>query len=303
MKRNAIIRIIIWSLVIVILTGILFTFFAGRGYYRLRRSERAEETAVPVPLESVYVHSADGRDTFPAADISRLEIEWVAGEILIQTGKTDQITVKEDGVTDEKYAMVIQQRGEKLKILFCEEAVASYYGIKTRSDLEKDLTITVPPDWICETLDIDCAAATLEVNDLTIHEVDFDGASGTCEFENCTVDDMDVDTASGDIRFIGTLDVLDCDAASASVYAVLANTPSRLDMDSLSGDLEIVLPQNAGFTLAMDAMSSDFTSDFETTLKNGNYVCSDGSCRINVDALSGDVFIRAQEEAGASAAP
>ena len=31
-------------------------------------------------------------------------------------------------------------------------------------------------------------------------------------------------------------DILDCDAASASVYAILTNIPTRMDLDSMSGD-------------------------------------------------------------------
>lgn len=259
---------------------------------------------VETPVQETVVSYADAepgdKHIFSAGSISELEIEWVAGDILIQPGNTDQITVREDGVSDSKYAMLLQQRGEKLKIAFCEENAANIIGFGSTNELVKDLTITVPVDWVCESLDIDCASATLEVNDMTIREVDFDGASGTCEFENCTVEEMDIDTASGDVKFIGSLDTLDYDAASASVYAVLSNVPRRLAMDSMSGDLDITLPDGAGFSLALNGMSTDFESDFDTTMKNGNYVCGDGSCRINVDAMSGDVVIRKGE---ASAAP
>lgn len=381
MKHKAIIRIVIWSLTIVVLTTIMVSGISGWSLGRFRRSETIEATMVPIPTERLFdygtgelptnavttedvnIRSAPSslseavgmlpkatnvkinreekiegqkwayitapqagwvqmnylstnmqvpdetmvsgrepgeKDTFAASEISEIEINWVAGDILIQPGNTDQITVQEDGVTDYKYAMVLRQKGDELQISFCDEAVGKYFGVHTRSDLEKDLTILVPPDWVCETLDIECASATVEVNDLTIREVDFDGASGTCEFENCTVGEMDIDTASGDVRFVGSLEMLDCDAASASIYAVLNNVPNRLDMDSMSGDLDITLPQNAGFALSMSGLNMDFESDFDTTMKNGNYVCGDGSCRINVDAMSGDVFIRAQDEATAT---
>lgn len=302
MKRNAIFRIILWSLTIVVLVSILGCALTGWSLGSRRNSWNAsvEATHIPEPEETFHAVNNNEKDTFQAEDITKLEIEWVAGDILIQPGNTDQITVQEDGVTDYKYAMVLRQKGDDLQISFCDEAVGKYFGVHTRSDLEKDLTILVPPDWVCETLDIECASATVEVNDLTIREVDFDGASGTCEFENCTVGEMDIDTASGDVRFVGSLEMLDCDAASASVYAVLNNVPNRLDMDSMSGDLDITLPQNAGFALSMDGLNMDFESDFDTTMKNGNYVCGDGSCRINVDAMSGDVFIRAQDEATAT---
>lgn len=296
MKRNAFIRIIIWSLVIVVLSTVMASVITGWNLRDFRhRSETPAATHVPVPLETMepqYIPTADGKNTFSASEITELEIEWIAGEILIQPGETDQISIREDGVTDPKYTMYLQQRGDKLKILFCEETVDKAWGINIQGSISKDLTILVPPDWFCQSLDIVCASATVEINDLTIREVDFDGASGTCEFENCTVDEIDIDTASGDIRFIGQLNMLDCDAASASVYAALSNVPSRLDMDSMSGDLEIILPSDAGFTLSMDGLSTDFTSDFETSVKNGNYVCGDGDCRINLDALNGDVTIR-----------
>ena len=304
MKRNAIIRIVIWSLVIVVLVSIMASVLFGwslRG--RRRASESPAETLIPVRTENFetpiyeteYIPSSGEKHSVSPAGLSELEIEWVAGDILIQPSDTDQVTVKEDGLSDPKYAMVLRQSSDTLKIQFCEEAIGNYFGVNTRSDLQKDLTILVPRDFVLDSLEIDCASATVEVNDMTIREVDFDGASGTCEFENCTVEEMDIDTASGDVKFVGSLGMLDCDAASASVYAVLTNTPSRLDLDSMSGDLDITLPGDAGFTLAMQAMSSDFTSDFETTIKNGNYVCGDGRCRINVDALSGDVIIRKSE--------
>ena len=240
MRNNAITRIIIWSIVIVLLCGILFVTMFGVGRNRYHRYDVSPAETAPA-LETVVSGSSEGRNVFSAIEVREIEIEWVAGDILIQPHDTDTITVKEDGNFDAKYAM--------------------------------------------------------EVNDLTIREVDFDGASGTCEFENCIVDEIDIDTASGDVRFIGELNILDCDAASASVFAVLNNTPSRLDMDSMSGDLDITLPTDAGFALSMDALNGDFTSDFETILKNGNYVCGDGHCRINVDCMSGDVIIRKAPDA------
>ncbi len=304
MKRNAILRIIIWSLVLVLLVGILAAGLTFGSYQNLRRSSKPAETMIPMPItESIETpapteadsSSGGNKDYFSPQEITEIEIEWVAGDILIQAADTDRITVKEDHSGDPKYNMVLKKKGSELDIQFCEEGVASYFGINTRSDVEKDLTITVPKDWICESLDIECALAKVEVNDLTIREVDFDGASGSCEFENCTVEEIDIDTASGDVRFIGSLNMLDCDAASASVYAVLSNTPSRLDMDTMSGNLDITLPEGAGFALTMDSAARNFESDFETVLKNGSYVSGDGSCRINVDALSGNVAIRKGE--------
>lgn len=362
MKRNALFRIILWSIVIAILATIMVGIGFGISFNRSRRNSYLEETAVlvtepvmiaanaevideinirkmpsteapavgmlqkgehvtitrsefvngqrwdyitspttgwvlreylnavePAIQETMVCADTRGQDTFPASSIRELDIEWVAGDITIYPGTTDQITVQEDGVTDDKYVMYLKQEGDTLDIRFSH---SEHTLIGLNKLPEKDLTITVPADWICNSLEIEAASAKVEVCDLTIRDVDFDGASGTCSFENCTVDQLDIDTASGDVRFVGSLDILDCDAASANVYAVLSNIPNRLDMDMMSGDLELALPADAGFTLSMDALSEKLDTDFELTHRNGNLVAGDGSCRILIDALSGDVAIR-----------
>ena len=232
------------------------------------------------------------KDTFPASSIRELEIEWAAGDIKIYPGTTDQITVQEDGVTDDKYTMSVQWDEDTLEIRFSQR---EFNLIGLNNIPEKDLTITVPVDWYCESLEIDAASANLEVCGLSIGEVDINGASGICEFENCTVQQLNIDTASGDVRFVGSLNILDCDAASANIYAVLTNVPNRLDMDTMSGDLELTLPKDAGFVLSMDALSEKLDTDFEISRKDGKLVSGDGACRIRIDALIGDVIIRKGE--------
>ena len=51
-----------------------------------------------------------------------------------------------------------------------------------------------------------------------------------------------VDTASGNIYFEGTLNALDCDAASASCEIVVNNVPEYIEMEMASGDLNLTLP-------------------------------------------------------------
>lgn len=295
MKTNAIIRIIAWSLVIVVLLGVLFVFTLGKSFFLkgivLGSSPEASKAAVSLEEAAMHVNAPGESIEIDADQIRDLNIVWAAGKILIQPADVPSIEISETEVEDAKHAMLWKVSGNKLTIRFQEDTTLGF-GINIGDALNKDLTILVPKDWKCGTLEIDAAAADLEVSGLEIKEVEFDGASGVCEFNNCVVDQLDLDTASGNVTFTGSLDVLDCDAASANVIAVLENIPSRIDMDSMSGDLDLTLPENAGFTVTMDGMSSEFDSDFETSIKNGKYVCGDGSCRISVDGMSGDVIIR-----------
>lgn len=281
MKTNAIVRIVLFSLVILILVGLLLFFLAFDRY-----AINTDSNFLPVAMDDLTNQGAIG-----ANDIQNIEIEWVSGSIIIQPEENaDQITISETAPDNAKYHMVYQKVGNTLKIQYCEDSITfPSFGINI--DFSKDLVITVPADWICNTLEIDAASANVSVNDLVINEVDFDGASGTCDFVNCQVGQMDLDGASGDVRFSGTLNELDFDGASASCRVTVTNVPNRITMDGMSGDLELTLPEDCGFTVSIDALSSDFHSDFPTTVSNGNYVYGDGRCRISFSGMSGDLTI------------
>lgn len=374
MKANAIIRILIWCLVLFLLVGLLAV-----GLYRPgRRMSENPPAATAVPLKEPAVaaseesgpileatvtatavnirsaptsdspsvgmleqndtvvitnrHTVEGEDwvfiTHPSAgwvqaqylatedssetrvantfsldpeQVREIDIEWAAGSIIIEAADVDSIQFTEAMSADPGHPMAWKQDSDKLTIRFSESTTFGF-GINLTGEIAKDLTILVPADWECGSLEIDAASATVEVKNLMIREVDFDGANGICTFDNCVIDELDMDTASGDIYFSGSLNTLDCDAASASVFAVFDNAPSRIDMDSMSGDLDITLHENVGFTVSMDALSSDFVCEFGYgQSRDGTYSRGDGKCRITLDAMSGDLYIREYKEADAKA--
>lgn len=287
MKRNAIVRIVLYSLIITILLTLLFFGLGVRNLFGKRSTVTPVETVVSTLTESPL--ESGNKLTFNPDSVQDLKIEWAAGSIAIFPADVEEITVFESDVSDSKYTMVCKTHGNTLILRFCDDNWEHGFRVK---GISKDLTIMVPRNWQCSSLEIDAASASVEVNGLTIREVEFDGASGKCEFSNCTVDIMDLDTASGDIEFYGSLNILECDAASASFTGVLTNHPTRLDMETMSGDLDITLPEDCGFTVNLDGLRTNFTSDYPTTVKNGDQVYGDGSCRINISAMSGDVCLR-----------
>lgn len=389
MKRNAIARIVLWSVVLVVLLAILFTIIYVPGTLGRIRHDVIEETMVPVPISetpitapterpvpentaadscnAVAAHNTNVRtmpsDEAPiagmveqgtsleitrqelingtswgyspapvagwmqmefvellepiqenktvidtpvpqdqqiranavamdAASIRNVEIEWAAGSILIQPKDIDEIYIMEDGLREDSDPMVWKVRENKLSIQYSKNTDHDFGMGLLHGNESKDLIIQVPFDWQCNSLEIDAASASLEVNDLTIQSMEFDGASGTCVFNNCTVERLELDTASGDVLFKGSLNQMECDSASANIILELNNVPRSIEMDTASGDLDMVLPEGSGFSVKLDTMSGDFKSDFTTTNRNGKYIAGDGRCQIEVDGMSGSVNIR-----------
>lgn len=285
MKSNAIIRIIIFSLAILVLLSIMLGVFTFKSV--LTNVKNVFSHVDPVGEEAV-LEQMDIEYITP--DIRNIEIDWVAGTITIQKDPyATEIVVNEFSSVDSKHRMVLKQSGQTLKIKFSEEDLSlSVFGVDVDC---KDLAITVPMNWECNSLEIDAAAAEVMVNDLDIQDFDFDGASGVCRINNCNVKKLDIDTASGDVLFSGTLETLDCDAASADCDIEVFNVPRSIKMDGMSGDLELILPPDAGFICDLDTMSGSFNSDFTFQTHDGTYVCGDGKCKINVNGMSGAVSI------------
>ena len=355
MKTNAIVRIILFSLTIVILTAMLLTGlgFSGIAFGSKHESEDIiYTTSAPAPVnatvataaplyanpvtdaeilrelkpgeiitilrqESVngipwaltsegWVQMEHLNEESPSSQprqlegsscsvdptgIRELNIEWVAGDITIAPkAGIDAIQISESTVENTKHLMNVVSSGDKLTIQFSKSSVR-VFGFNMGSELSKDLTVFVPENWICDELQLEVASANVDVQNMTIGSIDFDGASGTCNFVSCIVYDLDIDTASGDVTFSGELDRLDFDAASASFRGTLNNCPQEIDMDGMSGDLELALPADCGFRVNTDGLSSSFHSDFATTYSNGSQIYGDGRCRINVDGMSCDVYI------------
>lgn len=274
MKANAIARIIIWSLVLILCLGALLTLL-GR--------ERGE-----TPAETMEAVTEPLLDITEVGYVEKLSIVWPSGSILLEPGDVHNVLIRESPVTDPKYAMVCTQDGDTLTIRYQNSGVPLSIG----GSLKKDLTITVPRDWTGNRLKVDMSSADLTLREVSIDRVEVDSASGTTTAENCIVEELELDTASGALQYTGRLGKLDVDGASANVSARLLNVPDSVELETASGSMELHLPGDAGFTAKLDTMSGNFLSDFETTQEGKRYTCGDGSCKIDADTMSGNLEIR-----------
>lgn len=274
MKRNAIARIIIYSILILVLVGILAAAL-GVGTFMFQ-------------FGSGGTTVTEGKFSIPEADINNLEIEWVAGSITIVRGETNEIIAVESAQGEIKDPMAYSLRGNTLKISYVKSGIR----IGFHSTPKKDLHITVPMDWDCSRLSIDSASTDIEIRDLTADTLELNGASSDCILSDCSIGTLELDGASCNLNYSGTLDSLNCDGASTDITAVFTNVPNSINLDGASAELDISLPEDCGFRVEMDGMSNRFSSDFSTTSTDDCYVYGNGACKVEVDGMSTTVRIR-----------
>lgn len=280
-KNSALLRIILYSLALVILVvGSLALYFYTANY-----TTESETT-------TVYELTDLSSVTFSANELDSIEINWANGTISLSPNDllTDTILVKEVASSEDTQKMVLKHSGKTLQIDFAKKPI-TLFGISSFADAEKYLYIEVPMDWYCRDLEINSASTPVNISHMEIGDADFDLASGELNMDVCKVKNLGINVASGTLNFNGELQELECDAASADCNIRVSNSPKKIECNSASGDLILSLPEDCGFSCESDGLNVDFSSDFPTTIEDGRHVYGNGSCQINFDTLSGSLAI------------
>jgi len=275
---SAVVRIVLFGLLTLVLCACLFG-----GYLGVNLVSYVDEKYQQVD------GTAESSGSVSAQQIKDIEIQWVSGSITFVPGDVQDIQFRETGSFDEDDTMVWKQSGDRLIIQFHKP---TFHFINIGSSFSKDLTVTVPRDWICDELEIDSVSARIEVKSLQAREVDLVNVSGSCSLTQCNAEEFSAETVSGNIRYEGSLQILDFNTVSANCTAQLTGAPKDIELESVSGDLTLILPESCGFTVEIDAVSGDFSSDYATTSAKNRHTYGDGSCKITADTVSGDVKIK-----------
>lgn len=257
MKRNAIARIVIYAVLAIVLSSILFSFLIMDNFI-------------------INIGSSDGEVvndelTIPSDQVKNIEIDWAAGSVEIRVANTDHITVSEQSTEESIYKLTYKISGNILKLSYASGNIS--IGLNKPRIPEKTLIITVPENWICGKLQIDGASLDINIENLTVEEIDLDGAS--CNLE-----------------FLGSVDQVEIDGASMDIQLNCSNRVSSIDVDGASCSLDLSLPYGCGFVVDVDGISYSFHTDLPITTEGDRKVYGDKHCKITIDGLSCEVTIR-----------
>lgn len=255
MKSNAIARIVLNAILILLLVAILIS-------------------ALGIELFSINSDSYQSANegSVDAAIVKELSIDWAAGSITILANDTDKITFSEAGDFNSKYDMVYSIEGGKLSIEYAKDSVTVGFGAIPK----KDLTITVPRSWQCEELELDAAAVELSI-------------------EGLSVGNLELDCAAGEVRFNGSVDTIDCDGAAMELSITCANKPSKINIDGAACELAVKLPAGCGYAAHITSLGGEFNSNVAFTKNDSSYKYGDESCKLFIDGLGSEVNIQIAE--------
>ncbi|MGN0493155.1 MAG: DUF4097 family beta strand repeat-containing protein, partial [Acutalibacteraceae bacterium] len=247
MKTSAVIRIVIWSLVAVILTGMLVAGIAlkgtnvGLGDFSIGFSGNTYADAGSYSI-------GGGSITEP---INAVTVNWVSGKIDISVYDGDTVEVSETAVDDEDYKL--RYKVENGRLTVHSEKSGFSFGIISKP--KKELTVKIPRVYAesLKELKINSTSAEIRIDGLTVSQsVEIDTVSGKVTAENLTAASLECDTVSGDIKASGAIESFDLDSTSGCAEIDTSVPLKKLETDTVSGDVTVTIPENCGFQAEFD---------------------------------------------------
>ena len=291
MKRNAIARIIIWSLVAVLLTSLLVvgissspsSFFSGDWSLG----------AMGVTYKNSALYNVGGGTV--TDEFQSIEVNWTNGKINIEAYDGEDTVISETEVEEKENKLRWRVEDGVLKIQ--QMAAGMRFGLKKTP--KKTLTVKIPSSAAEKLKSVNTDSVSAEVNIIGVaasDKIEIDTVSGGANLKNIKTEKLDIDTVSGNIKAAGEFTELESDSVSGDVTVSSATPLKKLDCDSTSGNIRLTIPKNSGFTLKADTVSGDISCGLPTVSESKNRrVCGDGSADFETDTVSGDLIITSAE--------
>lgn len=236
--------------------------------------------------------------------IYKIDIEWEAGDILIKVGDYDDITIYCLAIGTQ-HSSINRIRNNTLEIKYCSHKV-HFGGAK-----KKDIEIHVPKELIAlKEIEIESNSGKVEIEEVTIDNIsvemisgevylknvtakniDIETVSSDCVIENVSSEKIEIDSTSGDNSLSGSFEDILIESVSGDNVIKSTICPSRINIDSITGNTLIQIPENDGFEVKYDIVTGKiYVKDFSVTI-NDNYVYKNGLNKINLEVATGDVTI------------
>lgn len=304
MKSGAIARIIIWSIVAVIFTGVLITginsdlsFFNISGF----------------KIENFNYKDSDkyltGEDTVTLSDIKNVEIYWREGNVNIVEYSGSEIQFSESSKTtiaeDDKLRYNITN--DKLIIQFSSaRKILRFFSF---NHLSKDLEVRIPKkaNLNLDKLSVNAVSAGISldgefdaetqliavsgnilVDGFKGNKLSANSVSGKTRLDVESVENVKIKTVSGPIDVKGRIKIIDFKSVSGRISFSSVDVDD-INVDSISGSVELQLREKEGFNLSYNTVSGKLNSDFPIQTQGEQSIFGNGAARFRVKTVSGNL--------------
>ena len=139
-----------------------------------------------------------------------------------------------------------------------------------------------------EDLEVDTVSGGITLDQIKVNLIDTHTTSGSIKLYEVVAEEIENATTSGDIEVKGTCNYLKNNTTSGRLKIKLDEMSKEISASSVSGNVNLEIPENNGFELKYSTVSGDLKSEFELD----EYIYKDRNAKITVKTTSGDLNIK-----------
>lgn len=328
LKKSHIFVIITFGIAAVLLTLVLI---AGMHSDPFRPdpdpAPRTKTNSKTFDLEEYFIDSLDidwltGPVTVGISPDGQVHVTERSSKALDESERMDveigagTLTIRWDGQWFRKFFNMdlswLGKRDKELEVLLPRDVAQALVTVEVSNasdnmDISGCAAEDINISTISGTLNIrDCSAESLEASSVSGSVVltavssgeamSVNTVSGGMELTAISAGELRLDTVSGSCKLDGQTEELSVSTISGDISASLRTQPLDVDMDSVSGTLNLGLPANAGFTVEHDSVSGSFSCAFPTEDLGGHRLrCGSGGASIRMNTTSGNMDVKRRD--------
>lgn len=292
MKRSASVRMVLWTGITILLIAALLLGIGGVSLPNLGSLFKLGSFSLSsYAYENAEDYTAGGA-SIAGSGIRKIDINWVSGSVDIQVydGDTIQFSEASGSVLDEDQTLYYRVKNDKLTIQYAK----AKSGISFGRNPSKALTLMLPATLSLASLDVEGVSnsVTMSGEGISIGQLDIETVSGSVLVEDVIANELDLQSVSGSTNLKGSFGIIDAEGVSGSQTYRLHTVPDAMDVDLVSGSVNVYMTKTRGFTASLDSVSGSLNTDFAEKLGRKNAVYGDGSARMDFETVSGSVNIQ-----------
>lgn len=304
-KKLSILKLIIWSVVAIYLTGLLI-------YWTTSGSGR-------ISMWSVIKHdSADmtvaSEHNIPLEGIKSINLQFRSENIIIKETDERDIKIvqlaldkldKEELITVNNISGNLEVKHGKLRpriIFFGFGFISQNIEVYIPKNYNNDLFITSSSgsnkiyNQTLRNLTIKQTSGSTKMEEVKAQNIKVDLTSGSFKGDNIIGENLDSKQTSGSIKLNGEFNSINLRTTSGSSTLECNKMPEKINAEMTSGSSKIYIPENDGFKLQYNKTSGSIKSDFDLTgfdsqNRSGNVSYKNGGSEFYIKTTSGSVRI------------
>lgn len=224
------------------------------------------------------------------ANISKIEIEWICGDVSVKVGTEESISFTEQGYNPdndsdvESFMMHYLLDGNTLRIKYCRS------GASAVNPPEKSLVVAIPEGVALAEISISSVSADVDMRGIRVSDLEIETVSGDVGITELAATEAEFESVSGNVIISGNVTRLELNTVSGNANLDVS-CPDRLSAESVSGNIALRLPPASGFVMEYGTVSGNLNCGFSAEKSGDEYTVGDGSARFEVETVSGDVTV------------